>query len=40
MMKTIYWKTKKETEELKIDVRQPFEPIGTGNTANIEPELG
>ena len=35
-----FWKTKKETEELKIDVRQPFEPIGTGNTANIEPELG
>ena len=33
-------KTKKETEELQINVRQPFEPIGTGNTANIEPELG
>ena len=29
-----------ELKELKIDVRQPFEPIGTGNTSNIEPELG
>ena len=37
-----FWKTKKETEEkiiftdneeLQINVRQPFEPIGTGNTA-------
>ena len=31
-----FWKTKKETEEteeLQVSVRQPFEPIGTGNTA-------
>ena len=44
-----FWKTSKETEEEKIikkydnegfNFRQPFEPIGTGNTANIEPELG
>ena len=38
-----FWKTKKEKEEkitftdneelLQISVRQPFEPIGTGNTA-------
>jgi hypothetical protein len=43
-----FWKTKKETEEKIIEkydnegfnFRQPFEPIGTGNTANIEPELG
>ena len=26
-------KKQKETEELQINVRQPFEPIGTGNTA-------
>ena len=36
-----FWKTKKETEA--EESRQPFDPVGTGNTAvsiNIEPELG